>query len=168
VTIIDPAELGALDPARFAALVKRASKRELAEVMAGPDRAAILTEIFRRFPEQFRPARAGSTAAVIHWHVGGRPDGGCDSYEVVIADGTCTVSPAPAPQSAEGPAPQASDGPAPQASPDLSVTLGGVELLLLLSGTAKPMTMFLTGKIKAKGDLGLAANLAHLFELPKA
>jgi hypothetical protein len=156
VTIIDPAELGSLDPARFAALVKGASKRELAEVMAGPDRAAILAEIFRRFPVQFRPDRAGSTAAVIHWHIGGRADGGSDTYAVVIADGACTVSAAAAAE------------PAPQASPDLSVTLAGVEFLLLLSGAAKPMTMFLTGKIKAKGDLGLAANLAHLFELPKA
>jgi hypothetical protein len=30
------------------------------------------------------------------------------------------------------------------------------------------MMMFMTGKIKAKGDLGLAANVAKLFDIPKA
>jgi hypothetical protein len=29
------------------------------------------------------------------------------------------------------------------------------------------MMMFMTGKLKAKGDLGLAANLQNLFDLPK-
>ena len=29
------------------------------------------------------------------------------------------------------------------------------------------MVMFMTGKVKAKGDLTLAANLATLFDLPK-
>jgi putative sterol carrier protein len=29
------------------------------------------------------------------------------------------------------------------------------------------MMLFMTGKLKAKGDLALAANLANLFDLPK-
>jgi putative sterol carrier protein len=87
---------------------------------------------------------------VIHWSVTGRPDGGADTYEIVIADGVCTLSPAP------------------QAEPKLSVTTGGVDFLQLISGNANPMMMFMTGKLKAKGDLGLAANLANLFDLPKA
>jgi hypothetical protein len=28
--------------------------------------------------------------------------------------------------------------------------------------------MFMTGRIKAKGDLGLAANLASFFDVPRA
>ena len=28
--------------------------------------------------------------------------------------------------------------------------------------------MFMTGKLKAKGDLGLAANIANFFDIPKA
>jgi putative sterol carrier protein len=50
----------------------------------------------------------------------------------------------------------------------LTVTLGGVEFVKLVGGAANPMMMFMTGKLKAKGDLGLAANLANLFDLPKA
>ena len=36
------------------------------------------------------------------------------------------------------------------------------------AGATNPMMMFMTGKIKAKGDLGLAANIANYFNLPKA
>jgi len=149
VTAIDPTHFRSLDPAGFAELVKSASRDQLAEVMAGPDRDTILAAIFGRFPAQFRADRAGTTNAVIHWVIGGRADGGEDTFEVVIADGACTVSTEPA------------------ADPKLTVTLAGAEFLQLLSGTANPMMMFMTGKLKAKGDLGLAANLANLFDLPK-
>ena len=30
------------------------------------------------------------------------------------------------------------------------------------------MMMFMTGKLKTKGDMGLAANIANLFDMPKA
>jgi putative sterol carrier protein len=139
-----------LEPAEFAAKVKAASKDQLEALMASDERAKILDAVFNRFPGQFRADRAGSTNAVIHWNITGRPDGGVDTYEVVIADGACTLSPSP------------------QAEPKLSVTTGGVDFLQLISGGANPMMMFMTGKLKAKGDLGLAANLANLFDLPKA
>ncbi len=150
MTAIDPSQFKSLDPVGFAELIKGASREQLAEVMAGPERAAILSEIFGRFPAQFRADRAGATTAVIHWIIGGRADGGEDTFEVVIADGACVISPEPATE------------------PKLAVTLGGAEFLQLLSGTTNPMMMFMTGKLKAKGDLGLASNLANLFDLPKA
>jgi len=149
VSIIEPAEFASVDPERFAALVRGASRDDLAQSMAGPNREVILREIFGRFPTQFRPDRAGNTDAVIHWRVGGRADGGTDTFEVVIAKGSCTVSPEPA------------------GDPSLTVTLGGVEFLQLLAGASNPTTMFLTGRLKAKGDLSLAANLSNLFDLPK-
>jgi putative sterol carrier protein len=149
VTTIDPSEFSSVDPARFATLVKDASREQLAELMAGTGRAKILTEIFDRFPTLFRADRAGNTNAVIHWVIGGRADGGEDAYEVVIADGECTVSATPS------------------AEPKLTVSLPGPEFLQLLSGSGNPMMMFMTGKLKAKGDLALAANLANLFDLPK-
>jgi putative sterol carrier protein len=138
-----------VDPSQFAEMVKSASKDQLEAVMAGDQRPKILNEIFGRFPAQFRADKAGNTNAVIHWNIGGRPDGGTDTYEVVIADGACTVSAAPA------------------ADPKLTVGIGGADFLQLISGSANPMMMFMTGKLKAKGDLGLAANLANLFDLPK-
>ena len=138
-----------VDPSQFAEMVKSSSKDQLEALMAGDQRAKILDEIFTRFPAQFRSDKAGSTNAVIHWHIGGRPDGVDDHFEVVVADRQCTISGTPA------------------AEPSLTVTLGGAEFLQLLSGSANPMMLFMTGKLKAKGDLGLAANIANLFDLPK-
>jgi alkyl sulfatase BDS1-like metallo-beta-lactamase superfamily hydrolase len=145
----DP-DFAATDPQEFARKVKAASPAQLAEVMSGDARGRILDEIFSRFPGQFRADRAGATNTVIHWVVTGRPDGGSDTYEVAIADGACTVSATP------------------QQDAKLTVTMSGVDFLNLISGNANPMMMFMTGKLKAKGDLGLAANLANLFDLPKA
>ena len=43
-----------------------------------------------------------------------------------------------------------------------------MEFLKIVSGNGNPVMMFMTGKLKAKGDLGLAANIQNLFEIPKA
>ena len=143
----DPA---ALEPQRFAQLVKGASNDQLNAVMQGPQRQKVLDEIFNRMPTLFRSDRAGSTNAVVHWNVGDKPGGGVDTYELKIADGTCTLSPQPS------------------ADPKLALTLGAADFLKVVTGNANPMMMFMTGKLKAKGDLGLAANIANLFDLPKA
>ncbi|HEY8533847.1 MAG TPA: SCP2 sterol-binding domain-containing protein [Micromonospora sp.] len=150
MTDVDPASFASLDPHQFAQIVKSTPDAKLAEVMSGDLRGTILNEVFNRMPTVFRADRAQGTNAVIHWTITGRPDGGADTYEVVIADGTCTTSATP------------------QREPKLTVTMGPVEFLKLIAGRANPMMMFMTGKIKAKGDLGLAASLASLFEIPKA
>ena len=145
--ISDPASI---EPQRFAEMVRSASGAQLNEVMSGEDRGKILTEIFNRMPQQFRADKAGSTSAVIQWNITGRPDGGADVYQVNINNGTCTVT---------------------QGSPDdakVELTLAGPEFLKLIAGAGNPTMMFMTGKLKAKGDLGLAANIANLFNIPKA
>ena len=52
--------------------------------------------------------------------------------------------------------------------PKLALNLGAVDFLKVVSGNGNPVMMFMTGKLKAKGDLGLAANIANLFDIPKA
>ncbi|WP_433053900.1 SCP2 sterol-binding domain-containing protein [Dactylosporangium sp. CS-033363] len=139
-----------VDPKQFAQLVKNAPDSQLADIMSSPQRKTILDTIFSRFPELFRADRAGSTNAIIHWNITGAPDGGADSYELVIANGTCALSPSP------------------DQEPKLAITVGPVDFLKVVSGVGNPMMMFMTGKLKAKGDLGLAANIANLFDIPKA
>ena len=58
--------------------------------------------------------------------------------------------------------------PSPAHDPKVALTLGGVDFLKVVSGNANPVMLFMTGKLKAKGDLGLAANIANLFDIPKA
>src|SRR5262245_57854466 len=105
-----------IDPAQFSTLVKNASNDQLTAVMSGESRKQVLDQIFGRMPSLFRADRAGSTNTVIHWNITGAADGGEDTYELVIADGTCTLSPTPA------------------AEPKLSLTLSGVDFLKVVSG----------------------------------
>jgi putative sterol carrier protein len=150
------ADLGSLgdfanvDPKQFAQLVKTTPDAELQQIMTSDARPKVLDSIFARFPELFRADRAGSTNAIIHWTITGRPDGGSDTYELVIANGACTLSPSA------------------DQDPKLAITVGPVDFLKVVSGNGNPMMMFMTGKLKAKGDLGLAANIAQLFDIPKA
>ncbi|MEU7757239.1 SCP2 sterol-binding domain-containing protein [Micromonospora sp. NPDC049171] len=150
MTDFDPATFANVGPKEFAQLVKSTPDDKIAQVMSGDLRDKVLGEVFGRMPALFRADRAGSTNAVIHWVITGRPDGGSDTYEVVIADGACVVNETP------------------QHDPKLSLTMGPVEFLKIVSGGANPVMMFMTGKLKAKGDLGLAANIANLFDIPKA
>jgi putative sterol carrier protein len=98
----------------------------------------------------FRADKAGTTQAVIHWNVTGGPEGSTDSYETVIENGACTVTNQPA------------------RDPKLTMTMDALTLLKVVSGDGNPMMMFMTGKVKAKGDLGIAAQIAKLFDIPKA
>ncbi len=150
MTDLDLSDFGSVDPKQFAQLIKDAPADQLKAVMQSEQRGEVLGEIFGRMPSQFRPDRAGSTNAVIHWNIGDRPDGGVDTYELVIANGTCTLSPEPT------------------SEPKLSLTIGAVDFLKVVSGNGNPVMLFMTGKLKAKGDLGLAANIANVFDIPKA
>lgn len=149
MTDFDPATFATVGPKEFSKLVKSTPDKKIAEIMAGEHRGKILDEVFNRMPTLFRPEKAGSTNAVLHWNITGGPEGSTDTYEVVIADGTCVVNPTP------------------QHDPKLALTLGPVEFLKIVSGAGNPAMMFMTGKLKAKGDLGLAANIPNLFDIPK-
>jgi len=150
VNEINLADFESVDPQQFAQLIKTAPADQLAAAMTSEQRKPILDAVFERMPTLFRADRAGNTNAVIHWNIGDRPDGGVDTYELVIENGACTLS-----DSAER-------------EPKLSLTLGAVDFLKVVSGNGNPVMMFMTGKLKAKGDLGLAANIANLFDMPKA
>jgi hypothetical protein len=138
-----------VETAEFTKIVKETSDSEIADVMKGDGRRRILDTIFERMPGTFRPDRAGNTNAVIHWTVTGGPNGS-DTYELVIENATCTLSPTPGRE------------------PRLAVTTAPVDFIKLVSGNANPVMMFMTGKLKARGDLGLAASIQNLFDIPKA
>jgi putative sterol carrier protein len=142
--------LSAIGPKEFAQLVKTTPDSKLAEVMAGDSRGKILDEVFGRMPTLFRADKAGNTSAVIHWILTGGAGGTSDTYETVIENGACTVTNQPA------------------RDPKLAMTMDPVTFLKVVSGDGNPMMMFMTGKIKAKGDLALAAQVAKLFDIPKA
>jgi putative sterol carrier protein len=146
---LDLSDFASIDPKTFAQYVKGASNDQLNAALQGDMRDKVLGEIFNRMAGLFRADRAGDTSAVIHWSIGDGPDGRVDTYELVIANRACTLSPTPAHE------------------PKLALTLGAPDFLKVVSGNANPVMMFMTGKLKAKGDLGLAAKIADLFDIPK-
>jgi putative sterol carrier protein len=149
MTDFNPEALTSIGPKEFTQLVKSTPDSKLAEVMAGDSRTKILDEVFNRMPSLFRADKAGNTTAVIHWILTGGAGGASDTYETVIENGACTVTNQPV------------------RDPKLAMTMDPVTFLKVVSGDGNPMMMFMTGKIKAKGDLGLAANVAKLFDIPK-
>ena len=150
MTDFNPESLASIGPKEFAQLVKTTPDSQIAEVMAGDSRGKILDEVFNRMPQLFRPEKAGNTSAVIHWIITGGAGGASDTYETVIENGACTVTNQPV------------------RDPKLAMTMDPVTFLKVVSGDGNPMMMFMTGKIKAKGDLGLAAQVAKLFDIPRA
>ena len=150
MTEFSPESLATIGPKEFAQLVKATPDSTIAEVMGGEGRSKILDEVFNRMPTLFRADRAGATQAVIHWNITGGPAGNTDSYETVIENGACTVTNQPVRES------------------KLAMTMDAVTFLKVVAGDGNPMMLFMTGKIKAKGDLALAANIAKLFDIPKS
>jgi hypothetical protein len=150
MTDFNPESLSSIGPKEFAQLVKATPDTTIAEVMAGDSRTKILDEVFNRMPSLFRPEKAGNTSAVIHWIITGGAGGASDTYETVIEDGACTVTSQPVRE------------------PKLAMTMDALTFLKVVAGDANPMMLFMTGKIKAKGDLGLAANVAKLFDIPRS
>jgi putative sterol carrier protein len=138
------------DATQLAQMVATASAEQLAEGMNDPEgRKATLDEIFRRMAEHVEPSKAKGNDAVIHFKILDAPDGGYDHYEVVLADGACTVTDEPA------------------NDPRVSFKIGPVDFLRLVSGNAAGPMLFMTGKLKIEGDLMYASTMTSLFRIPK-
>jgi putative sterol carrier protein len=139
-----------ITPTEFARLVKATPEAEMHRLLAGEQRKPILDGIFARMPESFQPDRAAGLDAVIHWTITDGPDGP-DTYEIRIADGRCATTATPTTD-----------------TPRLGITVAPVDFVKVASGNGNPVMMFMSGKLKAKGDMGLAVNIPNLFSIPKA
>ena len=146
---IDPNAIDSeiFDTEMVALVVGSTPEAKLAEAMDGPLRDVIIPEVFRRMPERVNQATAGTAEAVIAWTIT-RPDGDPDRYVVTVERGTVTV--------AEGTAENAR----------VSLELGPVTFLRLVTGNANPVTAFMAGEITIQGDLMFAATVPTLFEIP--
>ena len=99
-------------------------------------------ETFDLMESRFRPDKAAGTNATIQYEISG--DGG-GTWNAVINNGACKVS--------EGAA----------ASPSLTLQMTGQDWLDMLSGKQSGQMLFMSGKLKLKGDMSLAMKLASLF-----
>ena len=101
-------------------------------------------ETFEAMAGRFRADKASGTTAVIQYDVSG--DGG-GTWHAVIKDGTCTVNSGSAP------------------NPNLTLAIAGQDWLDMLSGKQSGQMLFMSGKLKVKGDMGLAMKLGSMFSM---
>jgi putative sterol carrier protein len=105
---------------------------------------ATVKETFEAMPGRFRADKAAGTNATIQYDISG--DGG-GTWNAVIKDGTCAVTPGAA------------------ASPNLTLQISAQDWLDMLSGKQSGQMLFMSGKLKVKGDMGLAMKLGSLFQM---
>jgi putative sterol carrier protein len=105
---------------------------------------ATVRESFEAMPGRFRADKAAGTSAVIQYDVTGEGGG---TWSAVIKDGTCAVS--------EGPAP----------NPNLTLSIAAQDWLDMLGGKQSGQVLFMSGKLKIKGDMGLAMKLGSMFSM---
>ncbi|SDC86151.1 SCP2 sterol-binding domain-containing protein [Actinokineospora iranica] len=146
-----PVDLSAMSPKTFVRILTQASTDQIQSIMAEPGlRARVLGEMFRHMSDHPRDERIKDLKAVIHWRLtGGAGEDGYDRYETVIADGACV------------------GGTEMTASPKVTVTLSPTDFLKLITNNVSAPVLFMTGKLKVRGDLAFAAGLTGLFDLPK-
>ena len=105
---------------------------------------ATVQESFAAMPGRFRPDKASGTSAVIQYDISG--DGG-GIWNAVIKDGACTVN--------QGAA----------TNPNLTLAIAAQDWLDMLSGKQSGQMLFMSGKLKVKGDMGLAMKLGSMFSM---
>jgi putative sterol carrier protein len=141
-------DFSSIDPEQVAGAISSITDEQLREALGGPQREAIIGEVFRRMEAHFKPGSAAGVDAVIHWKIMGGPDGGIDHYEVVLRDGACSTSKAP------------------QHEPRVTLALDGVDFMRLVTGNAAGPTLFMSGKLKIEGDLMFSTQIQSMFTIP--
>jgi putative sterol carrier protein len=140
--------VGAVDAAEFARNISNVSDEGLAEAMASEMRPTILDEVFSRMEQHFRADQAANVDAVIHWRIGGGPDGSEDHYEVVVRNGSLSYTDEPS------------------EDPRVTFKMDGATFLRLVTGNASGPMLFMTGKLKIEGDMMFAPQVQSLFKIP--
>ncbi|OLC17612.1 MAG: hypothetical protein AUH29_01375 [Candidatus Rokubacteria bacterium 13_1_40CM_69_27] len=105
---------------------------------------ATVKEVFDQMPGRFRADKATGTNAVIQYDIGGEGGG---TWHAIIKEGTCAVNPGPGP------------------NPSLTLSMSAQDWLDMASGKQSGQMLFMSGKLKLKGDMGLAMKLGSMFAM---
>jgi len=105
---------------------------------------ATVKETFDQMASRFKPERAAGTNATIQYDVSGEGGG---TWHAVIKDGACTVTAGPA------------------TNPSLTLQIAAQDWVDMTSGKQSGQMLFMSGKLKLKGDMGLAMKLGSMFSM---
>ena len=100
-------------------------------------------ETFDAMAGRFRADKAAGVNATIQYDISGDQGG---TWNAVIKDGTCTVTPGAA------------------AAPTLTLSMSSQDWLDMVGGKLSGQMAFMSGKLKLKGDMGLAMKIGGLFQ----
>ena len=101
-------------------------------------------EIFTKMPEVFNPNAAQGLDVVFQYEITGEGGG---NWNVVVKDGTCQVN--------EGN----------HESPSVTLTMSAETWLGIVNKQTNGMQAFMSGQLKATGDIMLAQRIEQLFPL---
>lgn len=143
-------QMGEMSTETLVDVVRRASRDQLRAVAGHPElRHVFLTEIFRRMTDHFVPGKAKYASLVVNWRfTGGDGDGGFDRFQTVIEDGCCV------------------SGTDLGREPDTTITVAADDFFRMATGNAAVATMFVTGKVRVKGEYAPAVRISSYFDIP--
>ena len=101
-------------------------------------------ETFEQMAGRFRADKAAGTNAVIQYDVSGEGGG---TWHAVIKDGTCAVNSGPG------------------QNPTLTFSIAAQDWLDMVARKQSGQMLFMSGKLKLKGDMGLAMKLGSMFDV---
>ena len=101
-------------------------------------------EVFDQMGSRFRADKASGTTAVVQYDISGEGGG---TWHAVIKDGTCAVTPGAG------------------TNPSLTLQMATQDWLDMVSGKQSGQMLFMSGKLKLKGDMGLAMKLGSMFSM---
>ncbi len=115
--------------------------------MADQQNAEQLTpdQVFEQMPQHFQADKAGNTNALINFDLTGERAG---KYWIKIHDGT------------------AESGKGEGENPNLTLTADANDFIKIIFGQLDPTAAFMQGKLKIKGDMGLAIKFQSMFKRP--
>ena len=133
-----------VDPAQLAEATKGMSDEELAQAIKDIGEHTTLQNIFQGMQESFDPERASGVDSTVQYDIA--TDSGTKSYSVKISNGTCTAT--------EG----ATD------DPRLTLSIGLVDFVRLIFNQVQGPQLFMSGKMKLKGDMMWAMQMQNYFK----
>jgi len=101
-------------------------------------------ETFDAMASKFQPSKAAGINATIQYDIAGDQAG---TWHAVIEDGACAVNAGPG------------------ANPNLTLTMSSQDWLDMVGGKLSGQMAFMSGKLKLKGDMGLAMKVGSLFQV---
>jgi len=101
-------------------------------------------ETFDAMPTKFRADKAVGVNATIQYDISGDQGG---TWHAVIKDGTCAVNSGPA------------------ANPNLTLAMSAQDWIDMAGGKLSGQMAFMSGKLKLKGDMGLAMKIGGIFQV---